>query len=284
MTFRTVLVVALALVFGGSAAFTVNNLRNSPSTVPVDTVPVVVAVKDIPRAYGLSADLLKTEDWPKDHVPEGTASKPEDLLGRVTFYPLAKGDPVVESKLCPKGVRGGGLAALIRKGMQCFTIPASDVAAGAGGLIQPEDRVDVLLTPPEGGGRATRLLQNVEILAVGQLFDAPRNGKVDPKDLQSVALHVTPDEAVLLAGQKKGSLQLALRSPQDDKDGKAQAPTTVDDLGVMAKGLLEAAAKAWPKKKAEKPKAAPEPPPEPEPVTINILRGNHRFRTPVYPR
>ena len=74
-------------------------------------VPVVVAAVDIPRGGTITADLLKTRDFPKDLVPPGAITKAEDAVDRAVFIPLVKDEPVLEGKLAPKG-SGRGLAAL----------------------------------------------------------------------------------------------------------------------------------------------------------------------------
>src|SRR5262245_30855988 len=205
MTVRTLLIVVLALVFGTSVAVGLSNLRSQPTTTEgPETVPVIVAADDIPRGQTVSTNLLRTEDWPKGHVPAGATSRPEDLVDRVTYTPLVKGEVVLDTRLAPRGA-GRGMGALTRKGMRSFTIPTPNIASGVAGFILPGDRVDVLLTVTEGsteafgGGLTTTLLQNIEILAVDQRVDAPAENKVNPKDLRSVTLLVTPQQAAQLA-------------------------------------------------------------------------------------
>ena len=74
------------------------------------------------------------------------------------------------------------------------------------------------------------LLYNIEILAVDQRLDRPSEMKVDPKELQSVTLLVTPEQASKLTlSQNKGVLQLALRNPTDG-EAVSTAPITLADL------------------------------------------------------
>src|SRR5262249_46550409 len=158
----------------------------------------------IPRGTMVSAEAIREREYPKDLVPAGAITRLEDAVGRVVFIPLAKEDPLVDSKLAAKGA-AGGLAPLIPKGMRAFTIPTPNLESGVAGFVLPGNRVDVLLTVSNpgnnddtGGGSTTTLLQNVEILAVDQRVDAPAENKVDPKDLRSVTLLVTPNQAAML--------------------------------------------------------------------------------------
>jgi pilus assembly protein CpaB len=235
MSGRTLLMIVLALILGGSAALGVS-LMHSGSLPPVSVVPVVVAVTDIPRGGSITLGSVKTREYPKDFVPAGAVLNLDDAIGRGIFVPLSKGEPVLESKLAPKGA-GRGLAALIPSGMRAYSVKVPDVAQGVAGFILPGNRVDVLLSlgqitgsPPTGGGTTTTLLQNVEILAVDQKIDAPSDNKVDTKDLRSVTLLVSPQQANLLdLGQNKGMLHLALRNLEDHM-AATTSPATLLDL------------------------------------------------------
>jgi pilus assembly protein CpaB len=230
------LVVALALVFGVSAALGINSLRNTgPGPDAGERVTVVVAAMDIPRGKAITSDLLKTRDYPKDLVPPGALEHVADALDRTVVVQLAKDEPLLESKLASRSA-GRGLAPLIPDNMRACTIN-TNIASSVAGLIQPGNRVDVLLTvspnngplDTTGGGSTTTLLQNVEILAVDQHVEAHFDGKADANQ-RSVTLLVTPDQAAkLVLGQNKGTLQLTLRNPGDRKPASA-TPATLSEI------------------------------------------------------
>jgi Flp pilus assembly protein CpaB len=260
--------VVLALVFGGSASVWVNKVIQAPPPV-TETVPVVVAAREVPRFTTLSADMLKTRDFPKGLVPPGALTKVEDAVDRATYSPLVTGELLLEGKLAVRGA-GRGMAAIIPKGMRGFTIPTPNIAAGVAGFILPGNKVDVLLTVSGSGlndapTRTVTLLQGVEILAVDQRVEAPAENKVDAKELRSVTLLVTPDQAAKLdLGQNKGVLHLSLRNPEDQVAANAR-PASLGDLGLGEDKPREAP-------KPEKPAPLPPPPPPPE-VWVRTLRG-----------
>jgi pilus assembly protein CpaB len=260
------LVVILALVFGGSAAIGVNALRNPAAGAPAaETVSVVVAAADAPPFAALSADQLKTWECPKGLAPAGALARPEEVVGRVTLTPLVKGEPILDGKLAPLG-SGAGIAPGIPEGMRAFTIQTPNVASHVAGFILPGNKVDVFLTVGQNGNDAVSvpLVQNVKILAVDQRLVAPADSKMDVKELRSVTLVVTPEEALRLdLGQNKGTLHLALRRPDDNQKARV-GRTTLVELGLMeAKG------------------AEPEPPPPP--VQIRTFRGAREGAVLVYP-
>jgi pilus assembly protein CpaB len=285
------LIVMLALVFGLSAAVGVNAVMSGKSGPQVDTVPIVVAAVNIPRGVMITADQVKTRDFPRSLAPPGALSKPAEVVERTVFTPMVQEEPILESKLAPKG-SGRGLAALITPGMRAFTIQTTTVAAGVAGFVLPGNKVDVLLTVADqstddqtGGGSTTTLLQNVEILAVDQRMEAPADNKVDTKELRSVTLLVAPDQANQLElGQSKGTLHLALRSPNDNRDAHTR-PALLSELRYRsgkpwderAKGVLEALGKLLAQRKPDPPVApavAPKPPDPPPPLLIRTLRGH----------
>ena len=123
--------------------------------------------------------------------------------------------------------------------------------------VEYSDRLlgEISGTNESGGGSTITLLQNVEILAVDQKMDAPSDNKVDTKDLRSVTLLVTPQQANRLdLGQNKGMLHLVLRNREDNKAAQTK-PETLKDLRPPVPPPL--------------PKA-PEPPPK---VKIRTIRG-----------
>jgi pilus assembly protein CpaB len=295
MSPRSLLIGVLALVFGGSAAVGVNSLIRNAKAPSGEVVTVVVAAADVPRGGTLTAELVKTRDYPTDLVPVGALSKVEDAVDRAVFIPLTKGDPVLNIKLAPKG-SGRGMSALVPKGMRAFTIHTPSIASGVAGFVLPGNKVDVLLTVDDlpaitvgnsaratGGGSTTTLLQNVEILAVDQKIEAPAENKMDSHQLRSVTLLVTPHHANLLElGQSKGQLHLTLRNIEDKDDARTR-PATLTDLQFhqeppwdeRAKAVLEALGRALAQRQPVPP-PAPAPPKAPEPppmASIRTLRG-----------
>jgi pilus assembly protein CpaB len=267
----------LALVFGVSAAIGVNLLTRKPEPEVPDTVTVVVASSNIPRFTTLTENQLETREVPRSLAPSGTISRVEDAVERATLAHLVTDELVLDSKLTAKG-EGRGMAQAIRKGMRAFTISTTTLASGVAGFILPGSTVDVLLTvtnsnaanDPTGGGQTITLLQDVEILAVDQLIKAPKENRVDPKELRSVTLLVTPAQATKLdLGQNKGILHLTLRNP-DDHSPASTKPATLAELGLLGE---------LPKRDAKEPQApkddvVPAPPPAPVPLQIRVMRGS----------
>jgi pilus assembly protein CpaB len=281
MSIRTLVVIGLAMLCGLSAAAGVNELRRQKTgALAMGTVPVVVAAVDIPRGVTVTEELLGVRDWPQELVPPGALKSKEEALERATLGALMTNEPVLDRKLSSKE-GGRGLAALIPPGMRAFTINTPTAYLGVAGFVLPGNKVDVLLTVTErgindatGGGSTTTLLQNIEILAVDQKLDAPNENKVDPKELQSVTLLVTPDQATKLGlAQQKGVLHLSLRNAEDVAAADT-APVTLKDLRYLQEELTGP---------AETPAAAPAVVVvhRPQALRIRTLRGRSSGSVPL---
>ena len=239
---RTILVVALSLAFGLAAAIVAAKFV---SVVPNsgDTVGVVVVKAEVDRYTLLGAEHLTTQQYPTSLVPPGAITSLDEARDRMTDVPLVKGEPVLESKLIPKE-GGSGIAATIPKGMRAVTIQTPNVATGVAGFVRPGNKVDVLFTrrtggqdDPHGGGLTMTLLQNIEVRAVDQHVDAPSGNKVETKEMKSVTLLVTPDQATDLdLAQSVGTLHLTLRNPLD-KQSDEQHKSSLRWIELGRKGV-----------------------------------------------
>jgi pilus assembly protein CpaB len=275
MSIRSVLILLLALVFGLSAALGVNLLLRKPEPEKPQMVSVVVAAANVPRFGTLTLSKVRLRDFPSDLVPSGALTEIDDALERAVFSGLVRDEIILEGKLSAKGA-GPGMASAVPKGMRAFTISTTTYASGVAGFILPGSRVDVLLTvtrsgqnDPTGGGQTSTLIQDVEILAVDQVVKPPAESRVDPKELRSVTLKVTPQQAAKLdLGQNKGILHLALRNPEDHMPAGTR-PATLADLGLYDEVPKQEAKEP---EKVAAPAPAPVPPPTP-PARIRVMRG-----------
>lgn len=226
----------MALVFGATATFMAMGWLKSVSQKSAQQqkpamVPVVVASKEVPSAVALSGDQLKVRQWPSDSALAGKFSRLEDATGRVTATPLAAGEPILESKLVPKGVIPG-LTALLPMDKRAMTVKV-DEASGVAGFLNPDNRVDVVVTFDKGDFSkdpiAKVVLQNLRVLGAGQKIEKRLGEK--PQVVPTVTLEVTPDEGERLAlATREGNISLVLRNQQDEQ--------TVNTTGVRTSTLL----------------------------------------------
>jgi pilus assembly protein CpaB len=235
----------MALFFGAMATFMAMGWLKKQAQIAKpkpaqQMVPVVVAAKDVPPTVALARDQLKVHLWPPDSALAGKFSRPEELEGRVTAIPLAAGEPVLENKLAPKGVIPG-LTALLPQDKRAMTVKV-DEASGVAGFLNPDNRVDVVVTVDKGDYNQDPIskvvLQNLRVLGIGQKIEKTLGDK--SQVVPAVTLEVTPTEGERLAlAVREGAISLVLRNQQDLH--------TVSTAGVRTSTLLG--------------KAIPEPPP-----------------------
>ena len=218
----------------------------------VASAKVVVAAGDIQLGSRLTAQMLKTVDWPSGSIPPGAITKPEALEDRVVKTSILRGEPILEAKLAPVGTKGG-LSAVIPEGKRAMTVRVNDVI-GVAGFALPGNYVDIVVnTQLDGEGRGDKqiskiVLEHILVLAVAQ--EANRD-ETKPRVVNAVTLELTPEQAEKLdLARSVGTLSLVLRN-QIDKDG-------VETRGIMKPQLLAGDNfQPQPEKKEVKPAAKP---------------------------
>jgi len=219
---RAVIPIALSLLIalaGSWSIYTWIQTKQTPAQVvkvEADAVPVVVAVADIPWGTLLTPEMMKTSPYLKESLPIGHFTAPADLKERVLIAPLKANDPITEHKLAPTSIKTGGVAAVLEKGKRAVAVKG-DKVIGLAGLINPGNKVDVLVTiedPQKKEEKTKTILENVMVLATGTQIQKNEKGEPSPVDVFTLA--VTPEEAEILSlGAAQGKLQLALRSVTD---------------------------------------------------------------------
>jgi pilus assembly protein CpaB len=266
-----------ALVVGVAATFSVYQLviqrGNDADRDP--TIPVVVAVDEVPEGIPLTETGLRVKRYPVDAVPAGAFREVDSLVGRVARVPIFAGEPVLDGKLAPTG-SGAGLEVKISAGHRAMSIPVNDYA-GIAGLIQPNSRVDVLVTLRPDNRRRDRtakvFLENLRVLSVGTELGRDEKGK--PISASTVTVEVTPEQTELLAvAMNEGVLHLALRGFADDDDVETRGATPSDVLAEARR--IQSAPRPRPVA-ASPPAAAPTPEPAapelPSWMKVQVYRG-----------
>jgi pilus assembly protein CpaB len=263
-------------------------LLNRPQSAKAaqTTVQIVLATRDIEVGTVLKEEDVKLTDWP-GAVPAGASGKAQDLVGRGVITPIFAREPIIESRLAPKGA-GGGLAAMIPPGMRAVAIRVNEVV-GVAGFVVPGMRVDVLISgskPGGDGGQGTMtrtLLQNLEVLSAGQDFKKDAEGK--PIQVQVVNLLVTPQQAEELSlASAQTTIQLVLRNPLDHD--VAKTPGTA--VGLLFGGGRLKGEELAPASKPRVPRAAPQtraqaapapvaaPPKKEQPFVMEVISGTKK--------
>jgi pilus assembly protein CpaB len=214
--------------------------------VEIPTKQVLVANNAIPVGKFVEASDLRWQEWPasasvesfmeQEKAPEAL----EKMVGAVARFDLVVGEPITASKLVHPGT-SGFMAVMLTPGMRAVSVEiAAEVAAG--GFIQPNDRVDVIVTRTVEGKagnsngmniRSDLILANIRVLAIDATYGAPpaEEEGAAPKSGQGqvilgsrATLELSERDATLISTAKKaGDISLTLRSVADIKTSQEGA-------------------------------------------------------------
>lgn len=247
------MVLAIALVAAGGAAYVARNMTGEPEvrTVKVnnvDTVEVLVASGNIRLGDSVRAEQMKWQSWPKNAALGGYITKTSQpkavsrFSGAIARAPFLEGEPIKEQKLI-KASEGGVLAAVLPSGMRAISTPIREETA-AGGFILPNDRVDVIVSRRVRTARneehvSETVLRNVRILAIGQNIEQQGDKKV--ANGKTATLELTPGQAETLAlAQSMGEISLSLRSLSDANPAGLGGPQdAANALGRARSGSIK---------------------------------------------
>ena len=200
-----------------------------------DITKVVCASADINSTAEITSAMVETRMVPKSLAPKGSFADLKDITGRVAAVSVAKGMPITESFLAPRGT-APGMVVRIRDGYRAVAVKV-DESSGVAGWLRPGCRVDVVAVIANEGGnnRATIskvILENVEVLAVGQDIGV-KGDSAAASVTKSVTLAVLPEEVPRLhLAATKGTLRLAMRNTRDLATGPIGTTTDKDLLGT----------------------------------------------------
>ena len=266
---RPWLMLAAALASGGLAALLAMRYLQQKAT-PLAAQPIrsnmVVAARTLPVGTIVSDQHVKTIEWTGGALPLGYIGSPQEVVGRGLMSDLQENEPILESKLAPKGA-GGGLPIIINEGMRGLTMRVNEVS-GVAGFVTPNTRVDVLLTMEDksnAGEPSTRIImQDMRVLAAGQSIQPDKEGK--PQPVPVVTFLVSPQQAETLAlASQQGSIQLALRNQLDTMEVKTS--------GTRRSALMRGPGGAPVRRAATR---GPVPAPQPAAQVVEVYRGGVR--------
>lgn len=275
-----ILITALAIVFAVVAAWLAYNYLQKQEQIKAGAFQnIVVAAMEIPIGSKISEPMVKTTPWPKESVPPGSATDPKALVaaGRITIKGIPAGEPITEDKLAPLGgaTGAGFMTYVVPAGHRAVTVAVNEVA-GVAGFITPGNKVDVVLTTPLPNNPAETIskivLQNVPVLATGQIAQEQKDGK--PIVVPTVTLDLTPDDSEkLVLAANKGPLQLLLRNFTDAEEVEGRGATI---RKVLAGNEPPATAKPRTVVKVIRRAPARKAAPAPSYYSVEVIKGKER--------
>jgi pilus assembly protein CpaB len=221
MRTSTVIILAVAISMGGSAAYLTRSwLKDQTSTAVQPAGTIVVAAESLAYGTAMTPDNVVEIPWFSNTLPEGAFAVKDDLLDggrRVVLSPLKRGEPVLRSKITGPGQRAS-LASLLDDGKRAVTVSVDDVR-GVAGFVLPGDFVDIVIIADDGSPKrhsySDILLEHVKVLAIDQVAS---EGEGQPTVAKAVTVEVTKEQAQkILLATNIGKLSLILARPVESK-------------------------------------------------------------------
>src|SRR5258708_36013975 len=217
MRTSTVIILAVAISMGGSAAYLTHSwLKDQTSGAVQPAGTIVVAAESLAYGTTINPDNVVEIPWFSNALPEGAFAIKDDLLNsgrRVVLSPLKRGEAVLRSKITGPGQRAS-LASFLDEGKRAVTVSVDDVR-GVAGFVLPGDFVDIVIIADDGSPKRQSysdiLLEHVKVLAIDQVAS---EGEGQPTVAKAVTVEVTKEQAQkILLATNIGKLSLILARP-----------------------------------------------------------------------
>ena len=220
-----------------------------PAPEPPPKQAVLATARALPVGTLLGKDDLTTLSLDsggvdEEHFVVTDAVTDKSLRGYAVRAPLAEGAPLTHSSVVGPGQQGF-LAAVLKPGTRAVTIRVGPATSHAG-LIDPGDRVDVILSAElaiDAGDRsvfARTIVEDVRVVAIDRRLgtDAdPAVGGEEPNqrtEIVTATLEARPMQVDrLVLGEAEGRLSLAVRSLLDPRASDAAAGGEAVDMREM---------------------------------------------------
>lgn len=219
---RSVLILVVALVVGGLAAFAVkrhiereiDEMANRDKAQAM--VQVLVPKRDLPKGSVLGVDAVAVRSVPQGwrHSNAITPEQFDRVEHQRLAYPVVRGEMLLWSLL--EGQGPAAFSSRLTAGRRAITFPVDEVNSISGMLV-PGDHIDLVATlRKDSRSLMLPLLQNVLVLATGATADASVDGREARRTYTTITLEASPDEAQrVLAAREVGKLAAVLRPPAD---------------------------------------------------------------------
>lgn len=177
---------------------------------------VVVASADIRRGSTLDGSNLAVRKVPREFLPSDAigANRAAQAVGGRAAIDITRGTPIVAGVIAAD-TTSTRLSSVLEAGERAVTVAVDDLSSQAGNL-RAGDRIDLFYARrADGNELLVPLLQQVQILAVGDSQSLEGDGV--PRHYSTVTLRVSNEDAprVLLA-QQAGELAVLLRGAADE--------------------------------------------------------------------
>ncbi len=250
---RNTVLLVCALSLGGLAALGARGYISAPDrararrlTPRQAMAQVVVAKRDLGKGDPVSGETMAIRELPRDHLPASAVppERFEQFVGARLSVAMRAGEPLLQGSL--EGADVSTFSAKVREGIRAMTIAVDEINS-LSGMLQPGDRIDLMLSVRMPGGATVPmpqevtgpLMQDLRVLATGRQV-RPGGDERQGRTYTAITVEVTPIQAQkLVVAQRSGKLTAMLRNPQD-RSPLEQGPMDVFGLLGLEPVAVEA--------------------------------------------
>jgi pilus assembly protein CpaB len=173
--------VFLAIVAFGGALLVGRTSGGSVSVGGSKNVPAVIAKQDIPASTQITATMVDIQQFSADQAPPYAFRAKDLVVGKFAAIPIHTGSAIIDYDVVadPGSVQPAKQAFLpIPAGQVAVQIPTGELV-GVGGYIQPDDRIDIIVTyAPKGAQQpmTKTSFTNLHVIRVGPAGGANTRG------------------------------------------------------------------------------------------------------------
>ena len=177
-----VIILSVALLAAGAAAFLAMQLTGRETVVQLQSQPVIerepsinvlVAAANLPVGSRLTEESMRWQGFPENGVVEGFITEAArkdamtELKDAIIRMPIFEGEPIRAEKIAD--ANSAIMSSLLPSGKRAVATEIT-VSTSAGGFILPNDRVDVIMVrkSDDGGFQTETILSNIRVLAIDQ--------------------------------------------------------------------------------------------------------------------
>lgn len=235
-----IIAVALALVTAILVYSYVSSIDRETVAAPkADLVTVYVATRTIPARTEVKAEDVEKVQIDRQLMASSAITDINNIVGRYTLESIISGEQILSERLADE--KSMLFSYRVPKGTRAVSINVSE-QIDVSDLIRPGDFVDVIASydkEEEDDGevvtffpRITKtLLQNVEVLALGQEVTASAENPKDKASTVTLAIKQGDVEQFIFASEY-ATLRLALRPLDDNSQSNTQGILRSDIAGT----------------------------------------------------
>lgn len=226
MRSKVVLLLSLVMAVVTTAIFFIYMKQYETATaVPnTNTVEVVVAVNQIEKNERITAEKLQIVKMEEKNVHPDAIRKMDEAIDQLATATIIKGEQILSHRIISEMKETIYVSRKVKDGYRAVSVGVN-INQSVTNLIEPEDKVDIILTKKIKIGATEKvdsnfILKEVRVIAVGRRMINSEDSEEPYVEYSSVTLEVKPEDALtLIRSSEEGNVHFILHQrPVETKE------------------------------------------------------------------